>query len=345
MHQLSKSAAEEAGWVFFHEQEERTETIANRPQVIPASYRAEKVIDDQTKLTEEGETMELLLERIHAAECNLAGVPVFEAGEVELPTSTAVYTDEDGEEHEEEVPAGEVIVRDASGEITKLPETVLASRSTSEALVLPAEPDEDSDEEAPETKMVFVGPIAEAVEADQAKQALESELTDEASAEPVLHDEVESVYVPNADDSVDSPGQSAGSSLVVPAGELSEVQAKRDKAAEDAENARVEADEAAVKGESSEIPDAHESAAGLEKAEANEAAEAKAKELRDGGEEVGPAQEASEAGAEVAQEAHDEHPDPAQSDQEPDAQPSAIPPENVSEQVADDNAAEAPETQ
>jgi hypothetical protein len=68
MSRFSKAEAEALGWVIVHERPEEREIVGGTVKIIPASVRAEKFAANGQHLTEEAESIGLLLERINAYE-------------------------------------------------------------------------------------------------------------------------------------------------------------------------------------------------------------------------------------------------------------------------------------
>lgn len=219
MSRFSKSAAEDRGWIFVHDQDaEQVITSETQGEVrnLPRSIRAEKIVSLPGKgsyvVNEEAESIGLLLERIHAFELNL------DAGqEVVVPAVAPSAEPEEGEDDN----------RTVHVEGGRLSEEEWASRSKGDAIY-------DGE------KMIVLGPSVGALEANEASAELARDQEDEAkAAEEIASEQI--VY--DTADNIDSPGQSAGGVLVVREGEesLEDVSLRRDAEKADAESERVEA--------------------------------------------------------------------------------------------------------
>ena len=194
MSRFSKAEVEARGWSIAHERDEyevvTSETQGER-RIVPATYRAEKMLDTGHLLNEEATSMGLLLERITLVE---KGLEAAKPKVVEAPIPTDVPLDEAG------IIQRNVIVRLPDGSIDKISEPELASRQASGAVF--------TDE-----GMVTVGPTREAESAQEAKDLVAREKEDARTAQ-VPAEEATNVQIDN-EDLVDSPGKSGGSSLVV----------------------------------------------------------------------------------------------------------------------------------
>lgn len=221
MSRFSKSAAEDRGWIFVHDQAAEqviTSEVQGEVRNLPRSIRAEKIVSLPGKgsfvVNEEAESIGLLLERIHAFELSLDA-----AGGQGVP-APAVAPSAEPEEGEDD----NRTVHVEGGRIT---EEEWASRSKNDAIY-------DGE------KMVVLGPSAVALEADEASAELARDQEDEAkAAEEIASEQI--AY--DTADNIDSPGQSAGGVLVVREGEesLEDVSLRRDAEKADAESERVEA--------------------------------------------------------------------------------------------------------
>lgn len=220
MSRFSKSAAEDRGWIFVHDQPAEqviTSEVQGEVRNLPRSIRAEKIVSLPGKgsyvVNEEAESIGLLLERIHAFELNLDAA----AQEIVVPSVAPSAEPEEGEDDN----------RTVHVEGGRLSEEEWSSRSKNDAIY-------DGE------KMIVLGPSAEALSADEASAELARAQEDEAkAAEEIASEQI--VY--DTADNIDSPGQSAGGVLVVREGEesLEDVSLRRDAEKADAESERVEA--------------------------------------------------------------------------------------------------------
>lgn len=79
MSRFSKAEAEARGWEFFHAVERRIEDLGDGVfRDVPGVLRAERYVNGH-KVTEEGDTLGKLLERIHFYEKHRDGLPSAEA--------------------------------------------------------------------------------------------------------------------------------------------------------------------------------------------------------------------------------------------------------------------------
>lgn len=299
MSRFSRADAEANGWNIVHEDPGASVEIndpqhgdANLGARLPA-YRAEKYVNGKL-VNEYAESEGLLLERIYLYEQNqerIAGPKT-----VEAPIDPDVVPlDADG-----------IAVRSVIGPGgVEMTEEEWSSRDRNEAIY-------DGE------KMVYQGPHAVALEADEARQELAADVENEKNAEPDVGDTEQIEY--DTADSIDSPGQSAGGVVVVRKGEsLEDVSVRRDEEKANAESERVnEAIEASIERKKAEeaAPEVEDKPSEAEIQ--SKAIEEKAQELGASADEH--VAEIREAGAEAVQEHADAKADDS-SDEE--AQPLA----------------------
>lgn len=221
MSRFSKADAEARGWVFVHDKGAEnvvTSEVQSEVRHLPRSIRAEKIVSRPNAgsyvVNEEAETLGLLLERIHAFERHLDSLG---GSAVVTPAVAPSQEPEEGEDDPR------TVIVDGG----RLTEEEWASRSRNESLY-------DGE------KMVVLGASPAAVEANDAASELAREIEDaDKAAEEIPHEQIE--Y--DTADNIDSPGQSAGGTLVVREGEasLEDVSLRRDAEKHDAESERVQA--------------------------------------------------------------------------------------------------------
>jgi hypothetical protein len=210
MSRFSQSEAESLGWVFVHDSAEE-EVITSETQGIsrlkPASVRAEKSLGGVGMINEEAESMGLLLERIHAYEEGQKARQIVQTpvaiNEDNIPTIHLPAGDDHVNEGEDTgIPIRTVTL--PSGE--RITEEELVSRSKQDALLL-------------DGKMVFTGPLASIIEAEEERATASAEAENErGNAEDDLGDR-ESIFIDKSQTVTDLPGGATGSSLVVLEGE------------------------------------------------------------------------------------------------------------------------------
>ena len=284
MSRYSKAEAEARGWRFVHEKDEEiVHTAAGEQRIIPANIQAEKTVGT-TLVTEQAETIGLLLERIARYEATQETLSTKETP-TDIPSD--VPLDEAGQ-HQRHV----VVSDPDTGEPVTISDAEYSSRSVNEALYKDGE-------------MIFLGPTDLAKEADAAVSHWARVAEDEAKAEPDTSKDGKQVEVDVSQSVIDTPGGKTGSVLVVRQDEDTDeqVSARREAESVEAENARVQADLDEVKGYSENVEPKSPDFAGIR----SEAIEEEAKEQRDAGVESAEATQAAEdAGAEAEQKVVDE---------------------------------------
>lgn len=228
-------------WVVVHEQEQETVVTSETQgevRVIPASYRAEKYFDG-TKIEVSSETEEGLAEAaafIDAQQDTPEPVP----HELSEPPAAVFQVDAGtGEQTEVEVQAETVITEEG-----RFLESDWAGRARTDTIV---------DEEGQQTFGGAPVEIADAL-AQTAEDAADAEIT--ATEDPHAGVEAEQIVYDTAD-TVDSPGQSSGGTIIVPEGieTLEEASVAMDETSQAVENERV-AETPAEDTEDTSVPEA-----------------------------------------------------------------------------------------
>lgn len=235
MSRFSKAEAEAAGWVFTHSRggyEVLESSTQGRTRAIPPTIVAEKRVSRpgvaDVTAHEEAETMGKLLERIHAYEQHLAGLPESRANDIDTTGELRVFSPLVGDDAPENV--GEVVqsvlvpaeADDLSlkGEVAYLTEAEWSQRDRTDTLIVLNE-----DGEAEQRVLAGSGDVA--AEADRTRLQLKKNIEDRRAAEMAVGETEQVTF--DTTDSIDAPGQGAGGTLVVRAGAESLEQVSRDR--------------------------------------------------------------------------------------------------------------------
>lgn len=308
MSRFSKSEAEARGWVFVHAEEATTEITSEtqgEQRTRPGSYTAERYFAlpgrSAKRITEQADTLGKLLEQIHAFERQAESkIPDFEPAPVDTSGELRGFT----------AVEGDIVALDEAAQTVVLPggETVTdaewAARDTGDVVV-----DRFEDDDDPTQRAFFGGNAAVREGAEERLQVAQDAEDERTAGEAVDHRQV---FVDNSN-TIDAPGQSAPSQLVVREGEgsIGEVSLRREAEKSQAEDDRVNADEEArqerkLEETSAPLPEPTPTAADIR----FDAQEELAKEQRDDDLTEADSDESlteiREAGAEAEQEAHDE---------------------------------------
>jgi hypothetical protein len=264
MSRFSRAEAEARGWVFVHEQPKQvvnTSGTQGEQRIIPPSLRAERYVNG-VLINESAESEGKLLERIALYESRLdANLEADEATLIPEPEGLTFDADEEGEP----LAYGTVIL--PGGEV--ISEAEWASREQKDVLVI-ADEDEESG-----LRQVVTGGEPLAVEAQEEIEEQSRELEDAIAAGDEI--ETEQIALDPADVSLDSPGVTGTSVLVVREGEgelgIAEIAQRRADEKAEAESSKSmaprlpdserEALEAAEAVEDEEQPEATPAAAEL----------------------------------------------------------------------------------
>jgi hypothetical protein len=240
MSRFSKAEAEARGWRIFHEGEESTVVTSGtqgESRFTPASYRAEKYVSlpgqSATLVTEEGDSIGKLLERINAYEAEL---------EKKMPELTAREVDLSGEPADEAgVPIRHVLAPTDPGDLSQ---PASATRVTDAELVASARNDAILTKDG----MIFTGPVADVQTALDASIEGKRAVEDRRAAEPAQ--ESEQLHIDETGTAVDSPGGGAQGTILVRAGEdHRDVAGRMAAEAAEREDGRVTTDTTAPEGQ------------------------------------------------------------------------------------------------
>jgi pyruvate/2-oxoglutarate dehydrogenase complex dihydrolipoamide acyltransferase (E2) component len=259
------------GWLLVHDSPEEIVVLSDtqgRAQVTPALLRAEKEINGQL-VSVEAPTRELLEERIDSineAQDALAEIEVEPAPLEEAPTTAVqmqvVEGETDPQPEEIEINPNTVITNEGS-----FTDAEWSARHRRDTVVLD------------EGQVVYsgVGDQVEEIDADlAATAAATTEAEQEATTDPHAGVETKQILV-DTSDAIDSPGQSAGGTLVIAADaeDAAEAAASMALLSAEAENERVvgaeEEEEGTDSGDEEDAP--------ADEPEATPAAQAAAEEL------------------------------------------------------------------
>ena len=261
MSRFSKSEAEALGWKFTHHTDEDTLLTSGTQgeyRIVPENNTAEKY-QNNTLITEHGETMGKLLERIAWYEENQKRIAPEEVNPNEVATNV-LNVDEAG------LPLRTVLVpadpTDLSDdkEVIAVTEEEWASRDRADVLVV-------RDEDGKPVQKFFGGASAEAQEAYDLKLKHDAEVENARTAQ----EKVDSVQVElDPSQLMDSPGATGTGLLIVREGEesISDVQDRKQEQKIEKENAR--AIEQAVMGPQGVAPEGQEDLVGTDVAHASD---------------------------------------------------------------------------
>ena len=226
------------GWTlasYSPEQRVATSETQGELRVIPASYRAEKLFDG-TRVEVEADSEELLATRTEAYDAHRDSLPISEApvlSDVEEIAPLVSVNAETGEEEEVEAQHETVLTEEG-----RYLESDWAAQSRADTIL------------TDEGQKITGGAAPEITDDVAAKAEAKVSLELQATSEEPTDGANQLTY--DTADSVDSPGQSAGGTIVVPEGidTLEEASQAMDEASAAAENERV------LAGASAEEPEA-----------------------------------------------------------------------------------------
>lgn len=188
MGRFSRAEAEAAGWTIFHERDAFDVDAPGGTRTTPASIRAERYVSlpgqASTLVTEEAETMGLLLERISAYEAHLRGLPSQRAAEVDETTEPRfLEVDERGGATLTEDIAGTVLLPnpdDPEGDPIRVSDAAYTGAARTDALLVPGDEGEEF--------VMYGGAREDFAPAVDAIELVRKDAEDKRTAEPFVGD-------------------------------------------------------------------------------------------------------------------------------------------------------------